>query len=86
MKVYKQWLADDNNNIAYKTLAGWAEYFGLKMVEGSDWAWMTRSGDFIDIEVEGGYGLLHKDFAKYADKEFFVGNADLDRMKIRIRG
>lgn len=85
MKVYKEWLADENNNIVYKTLAEWAEYFGLKMVESTEWVWKTREGKFIDIEVEGGYGLFHKDFGKYADRLFFVGNADLDRCKIRIK-
>ena len=85
MKVYKEWLTDENNNIAYKTLADWAVYFGLKKVENTNWCWRTRDGKFIDIEIEGGYGLLHKDFDKYANKMFFVGNADLDRMKIRIK-
>ena len=42
LKVYKQWLADENNNIAHKTLTEWAEYFGLKMAEGSTWMWLTR--------------------------------------------
>ena len=85
MKVYKEWLVDENNNIVYKTLAEWAEYFGLHAVEGTTWVWKTRDDKFIDVEVEGGYGLLHKDFEKYADKMFFVGNADLDRAKIRIK-
>lgn len=84
MKVYKEWLADENNNIVYKTLTEWAEYFGLKMVAGSTWRWATRSGKYIDIEKEGGYGLLHSEFPEYADKLFFVGNADLDTVKIRI--
>ena len=85
MKVYREWLVDENNNIVYKTLVEWAEYFGLKMVNGTDWCWTTRSGKFIDIEVEGGYGLNHMDFGKYANRLFFVGNADLDRMKIRLK-
>lgn len=84
MKVYKQWLADENNNIVYKTLAEWAEYYGLKMVDGSEWAWMTRDGKHIDIEKEGGYCLFHSEFSEYADKLFFVGNADLDTQTIRI--
>lgn len=84
MKVYKQWLADENNNIVYKTLTEWAEYFGLKPVEGTTWRWTTRSGKHIDVEKEGGYGLLHSEFTEYADKLFFVGNADLDTVKIRI--
>lgn len=84
MKVYKQWLADEDNKIVYKTLAEWAEYFGLKMVEGTQWMWKTREGKRIDIEKEGGYGLLHREFSEYADKLFFVGNADLDVHKIRI--
>ena len=83
MKVYKQWLADDNNKIIFKTLAEWAEFYGLKMVEGTTWCWKTRDGKFIDIERNGGYGLLHSEFGEYADKLFFVGNADLDRVKIR---
>ena len=83
MKVYKEWLADENNNIVYKTLAEWAEYFGLKAVEGTAWVWKTKDGKFIDIEVKGGYGLLHTEFSEYSNELFFVGNADLDRMKIR---
>lgn len=83
MKVYREWLCIEDNKIVYKTLAEWAEYFGLKMVEGSTWCWKTRDGKFIDIERVGGYGLLHSEFGEYADKMFFVGNADLDRMKIR---
>ena len=84
MKVYKQWLADENNNIVYKTLIEWAEYFGVKAVEGTPWAWQTREGKHIDIIKEGGYGLLHSEFPEYADKLFFVGNADLDTQTIRI--
>lgn len=83
MKIYKEWLADENNKIVYKTLAEWAEFFGLTPVEGSTWAWKTRDGKFIDVERMGGYGVLHNEFEKYANELFFVGNADLDRMKIR---
>lgn len=84
MKIYKEWLADENNRIAHKTLAEWAEYFGLKMVIGTDWCWKTRDGQFIDIQVEGGYGLNHMDFGKYANRKFHVRNADLDRKKIAL--
>lgn len=83
MKVYKEWLTDENNEIVCRTLAEWAEYFGLEKVEETAWSWKTRDGRFIDIEKRGGYGLLHSEFNEYADKVFFVGNADLDRMKIR---
>ena len=84
-KVYKEWLVDDNNKTVYMTLREWAAYYGLTPVAGSSWAWMTRDGAFIDVEGRGGYGVTHADFDKYADDLFFVGNADLDRVKIRYK-
>lgn len=85
MKIYKEWLSEDGKSIAYKTLTEWAEYFGLKMVEGSTWAWQTRSGEHINVEKNGGYGLLHDEFGKCADKLYFVGNADLGRGYMKLR-
>lgn len=85
MKVYKQWLADENNEIVYKTLTEWAEYFGLKEIEGTNGLWETKNGMVIDIIGRYGRGIAHDHFDEYADDLFFVGNADLDSYTIRIK-
>lgn len=91
-KVYKEWLADEDNNIVKMTLAEWFEYFKIEPAF-YEWAcgWTTQSwkssvkkerNGFIEIERRGGYGLLHNEYEEYKDKLFFAGNADFD-VKLR---
>lgn len=92
MKVYKQWLCDDDNKIVYKPLSFWAEYFGLKPMNGDEYRcyWEAEAKDkevkfrcAVVIELKGGYGLTHKGYESYKDELFFVANADLDTPKLR---
>lgn len=84
MKVRGEWLVDDNNNIVYKPLWFWLVYFGVVPVAGYNGIYKRNDGRFIDIQVEGGYMMNWEDREKYSDKLFFVGNADLDRVKLRL--
>ena len=81
--VRGEWLVDSTGNIVYKPLSFWLDYFGVKPIEGYEQFFKTKDGNFIDIELSGGYGLLWSEKDHYSDTLFFVGNADLDRMKIR---
>lgn len=83
-KVYKEWLVDENGNTVYKPLSFWIEYFGITPVDNGCY-FKQKNGKFIDIEVHGGYGLNWEDRDKYENELFFVGNADLDRCKVRIK-
>lgn len=82
-KIYKEWICNEENQIVYKPLRFWLEYFGATPV--SEYTCKTNKGKFIDVEVEGGYGMNWNEREDYLDKLFFVGNADLDRAKIRIK-
>jgi hypothetical protein len=82
-KVRGEWLVNENDNIVYKPLSFWLDYFGVKPVEGYLGIFKTRENHFIDIQLHGGRMMLWGDREKYLDNLFFVGNADLDRMKIR---
>ena len=87
-KVSKEWLVNaDDNKTAVRPLSFWFEYFGIAPIDGTSWAWSTarntRCG-FIDIEVGGGYGMLHSQYEEHKDDLFFVGNADLARPKLRL--
>lgn len=85
MKIYKQWLADDDNNILFKPLSFWFEYFGIVpgySIDGYQY-WKTKAGKRIDIELCGGYGLKQSEYESKKNNLFFVGNADLDVWKVR---
>lgn len=86
LRIYQQWLCDNNNNIVHKTLAEWFEYFDIFPVMWKDYQmwYSNKTRRYMDIETRGGYGLLHNDFYKYAQTKFFVGNADLDSPKLRM--
>lgn len=84
-KIYQEWLCDSENNIVYKPLSFWLDYFRINPIEGYNNYFKTSDGKFIDIEVNGGYGMEWNDRALYLDELFFVCNADLDRAKIRIK-
>lgn len=86
MKVYKEWLCDENNKIVCKPLSFWFEYYNIKPLEYKDWRcfWKNeKEGRTIDIEKLGGYGLTWDEYEAYKDKLFFVGNADLEQHKLR---
>ena len=91
-KVYKEWLADENNKIVKMTLAEWFKYFDIEadyyrwdcgvITDGWKSSKKKENGGFIQIERSGGYGLLHSEYEQYKDKLFFAGNADFD-VKLR---
>ena len=86
MKVYREWLCDEENNIVFKPLSFWFEYFGVKPLEYKEYRcfWKAENtGKRIDIEKNGGYGLTWEEYEAYKDKLFFVGNADLENPKLR---
>ena len=86
MKVYKQWLADENNNIIYRPLSFWIDYFEVKPLKYKDYKcfWKSeKTGKTMDIEKRNGYGLLWDELKDYENKLFFVGNADLNTPKLR---
>lgn len=82
-KVSGEFLVDDKGNIAYKPLGFWLDYFGIKPIDGYECFFKTKDDKFIDIELRGGYGFIWSEKEDYINTLFFVGNADLDRMKIR---
>lgn len=84
MKVYREWLCDENNNIVKKPLSFWFEFFGVTAPDANiKWFWTDKRSKRIDIEKNGGDGLLHDEYDQYKDKLFFCGNADLDNHKLR---
>lgn len=87
MKVRKEWLCDENNEIVKKPLSFWFEYYSIKPLEYKEYRcfWKTEKegGKRIDIEKLGGYGLMWDEYEQYKDKLFFVGNADLTNHKLR---
>ena len=50
-KIYQEWLCDSENNIVYKPLSFWLDYFGINPIEGYNNYFKTSDGKFIDIEV-----------------------------------
>ena len=85
LRVRKQWLCDKEGNIAYKPLHEWFDYFGIKEGNGKcSWMQNKKTGRlFIDIELANGNGMTHSQYEELKNKLFFVGNADLDRPKLR---
>ena len=84
----------EDNEIAVRTLRFWIEYFDIIPVrfsaqplgESQFLYWYSRKlQGGIDVIKEGGYGLNETDFKDYVNRPFFVGNADLDRYKIRLQ-
>lgn len=83
-EVRGEWLVDNDGKIVYKPLSFWLDYFGVKPVDGHPYIFKTNEDRvFIDIELHGGYSMNWNDKDKYMNELFFVGNADLCRMKIR---
>lgn len=89
MKIRKEWLVDENNNIVKMTLREWFEYFKISPTTytypetGNTYElWRSENkkerNGYIDIYVNGGYGLKHCELDKYMDKVFRTGNADFD--------
>lgn len=99
MKVYKEWLVDDNNNIIKMPLREWFEYFKISPVlatfdtiEGISktyelWqsGWKKERNGYIDIYKCGGYGLRHDEAEQYANELFYAGNADFDVKLVQVR-
>lgn len=92
MKVRKEWLCDENNNIVYKPLSFWFKYFGLKPIDGHLCCWKAEANDkevtfrgAVLIEVMGGYAMTHNGYEEFKDDLFFVANADLDTPKLRMK-
>ena len=93
MKIYKDWLADENNNIVKMPLKDWFEYFGITPETytypetGNTYElWKAankkeRNG-FIDIQKNGGYGLRHGEAEEYMTKIFYAVNADIRDVKL----
>lgn len=83
MKVYKEWLVDENNKIIHMTLEDWSKHLGLRIMEGTNRLWITDNGRIVTIERKGGYGLRHDEFKSFAHKIFFADNADLEVLNLR---
>lgn len=91
MKVYKEWLCDENNSIVYKPLSFWVEHFGLKPMDDEYkcyWKAEEKGKEVkfrgaVVIELNGGYALTHRGYEAYKNELFFVANADLDTPKLR---
>ena len=83
--VHGEWLCDSENHIIKKPLSFWFNYYGVIPTEwrGYELWRSTKTGKYMDIEKNGGYGLRHDQYEEYKDKLFFVGNADLDTPKLR---
>lgn len=91
-KVRKEWLVDENGAIVKMTLEEWFKYFDIKpafyeyecgiTIQSWKSAIKKERNGFIDIERNGGRGLLHREYEEYKDKLFFAGNADFD-VKLR---
>lgn len=83
-EVRKQWLYNkEENAIASEALGYWFSFFDIEAVDSFVW-FSHKMNKFIDIEIEGGYGLGAPKLTEYWYKDFFVGNADLDRWKLRL--
>ena len=78
LKVYKQWLCDENNQIVDKPLSFWFEYFGIVRVENKNYMWLsTKTNSYMDIILSNGNGMSHEQYEECKDKLFFCCNADL---------
>ena len=86
-KVRGEWLVDSNDDIVFKPLRFWLDHFGVTpfaLDKGYVCTYKRSDGRFIDIQVENGFMMNWYDRDQYLDRLFFVGNADLDRVKLRL--
>ena len=73
LKVRGQWLVDEENKIAYRTLAQWREYFG-------------KDFNRIWIYDQSGYGIPETEYGEYENKLFRTANADLGLPQLVEKG
>lgn len=84
MKVYKQWLSDEENNILHMTVGEWFHELMLSEYTGSDDGYMlysARCSKPVELEING-YGIPFYRWLEYKDVMCHVRNADLTTMKI----
>ena len=94
-RVRGEWLVDDNDDIVYKSLRYWFQYYNLVPIwcngehgERVFCGWYSlRFNCRVAVWGAGGYGVTKRDFEDgvYIGKLFFVGNADLDTPAIRLK-
>lgn len=86
MKVYRQWLADESNNIMHMTLKDWIDVLDLTVDIEKRVFFSRKLNKVFEIERVSGYFFSVTDFTEImlrnADKMYYVGNADLSSCKL----
>lgn len=89
MKVYKQWLADEDNNIMFMTLREWFDKLQIVVELEKACFFSLKLNKRFDIERACGYFFSVTDIELYSaeqmNKVYYVGNADLSSSKLNVK-